>query len=248
EKATFVSILSIVLGLAVPLAVAGPARADTSTQFQIGGVAAVVVDDAHQHVFVSGGIAQSMIAVFSFAGSLVTTLTGLPGPTGMTIASGSLYVTETDGAAIDVFDTSTLTKTKSIDISPYTHPHSVALAGGKLWFSYWQDGQFGGGVGWVDLSNISTPQVWDHDNTNTALYQPDLVQTSANTLILWSNGEEPTPMYKLDVSSGSVVEQSQQNIATGVVISQVTPEVGGTKLLASPAYDPSLGAIEINVS
>ena len=45
----------------------------------------MVVDDAHKHVFVTGGHDTTALAVLDYDGNLVTTITGLAGPTGMTL-------------------------------------------------------------------------------------------------------------------------------------------------------------------
>ena len=48
----------------------------------------------------------------------------------------TLYVALPDGDAISVIDTATLTETRRISTGPGTEPESLALVGGRLFFSY----------------------------------------------------------------------------------------------------------------
>jgi hypothetical protein len=96
----------------------------------------LVVDDAHSHVFVSGGSGQNGIAVLDFDGNLITTLAA-SGATGMVIVGNKLYAAETDGNQIVTVNTASSPPTLStpISIATYTTPTWIGYTGGKLWFS-----------------------------------------------------------------------------------------------------------------
>src|SRR5437868_7019019 len=65
-----------------------------------GGYGAIVVDDAHAHVFISTPQANA-VRVFDFDGNPVTTIQNLPGAKGLLINGSTLYVAEQDVGAIE---------------------------------------------------------------------------------------------------------------------------------------------------
>ena len=97
----------------------------------------IAVDDAHQHVFVSGGPGNSSIVVLDYAGNIVDTITGEPGASQMALdaATHTLYVALHDATAISAIDTSTLTETSRFSTAPYAGPYNLVLGGGKLFFA-----------------------------------------------------------------------------------------------------------------
>ncbi|MFN2543093.1 MAG: YncE family protein [Actinomycetota bacterium] len=96
----------------------------------------MVVDDAHQHVFVTGGEPNDQIAVFDFSGALVGTISNEPGASGLALSGDTLYVALSTGNAIHKIDTGTLTDVGTFGIGSITHPLRLAIAGGRLWFTY----------------------------------------------------------------------------------------------------------------
>src|SRR5436305_2823546 len=133
----------VILALTVLLlGSAGPARANTATQlpFSNQNGAWLTVDPAGQHVFVSGGPGTSSIVVLNYAGAIVKTITGENGASGMALnpATHTLYVALHDVTAISEINTQTLTETHRFSTS-FADPTSVAIAGGKLWYSCFQN-------------------------------------------------------------------------------------------------------------
>ncbi len=134
-----------------------PIRAFTA----LGG--SMAVDDAHQHVFVSGGDGVDGIAVMDFSGNVVTTLETGTAATGLVVdeATGTLYAALFDDNAIALIDTATLSETKRWPGLPGSNPEGLAIVDGKAWYpgaSWWggamsltslnlTTGQFGGGFG-----------------------------------------------------------------------------------------------------
>jgi hypothetical protein len=124
---------------------AASAQADTGTQlpFTNQNGAWVVVDPAGQHVFVSGGPGTSSIVVLNYAGQIVKTITGQNGASGMALdaATHTLYVALHDVTEISEINTQTLTESRHF-ATQAADPTSVAIAGGKVWYSCFQnDGQ-----------------------------------------------------------------------------------------------------------
>jgi TolB protein len=104
------------------------------------GFAAAVVDDAHQHIFVSSGsTTDPSILVINFDGSVAATIPNESGATEMTLdaTSGTVYVTLHGVDAISAISTSTLAETNRFSVGPSAGcPGSLAFAARKIWFSY----------------------------------------------------------------------------------------------------------------
>jgi hypothetical protein len=129
--------------LALLVLPAATAQADSTTQlpFTNSNGAWLAVDPSGQHVFVSGGPGTSSIVVLDYSGTVVKTITGEGGASQMAVdtANHTLYVALHDQTAISEIDTQTLTETKRFTTAPYPDPTSLVIAGGKLWFSCYQD-------------------------------------------------------------------------------------------------------------
>lgn len=99
------------------------------------GVGYLAVDDAHQHVFVTGDPSTSTgVTVLDFDGQVVATIDE-PGASGVAIDAGTLYVAACENSQIDEFSTSTLAKVGSISTTRAMRwPCDLAAAGGRLWF------------------------------------------------------------------------------------------------------------------
>lgn len=115
------------------------AHADTSTAlpFALNTEPWLAVDPVGQHVFVSGGHNTSSIVVLDFAGNIVKTINNEPGASQMVVdpSTHTLYVALRDAEAISKIDTQTLSETTRFSTALVGAPYTLALAGGKLWFS-----------------------------------------------------------------------------------------------------------------
>jgi len=101
------------------------------------GVSWLAVDPVGHHVFVSGGVGTSSIAVLDFAGNIVKTITGESGASGLVVntANHTLYAALQDTGQIAEIDTTTLTETARFSTGTDTDPYDVVIAAGKLWVS-----------------------------------------------------------------------------------------------------------------
>jgi hypothetical protein len=137
-----VAIFLVVLGVLL-LGPAAGAQADTATQLPFSNTSGawLAVDPSGAHVFVSGGPGNSSIVVLNYAGAVVKTITGENGASQMALnpATHTLYVALHDATAISEINTQTLTETKRFSTNPYPDPSSLVIAGGKLWFSCFQN-------------------------------------------------------------------------------------------------------------
>jgi hypothetical protein len=121
------------------------ARADTTSVLPAQGFGAIAVDEAHAHVFLSGDFNRdaSAITVVDAAGAPTGQIENEPGASGMVIVGSTLFVGLCDGGAIDLIDTSTLTRAGSVT-APIASPSAAGLtprgqcelvaAGGRVWF------------------------------------------------------------------------------------------------------------------
>ncbi|MGW3288864.1 YncE family protein [Streptomyces sp. NPDC001002] len=146
---------ALVLGM-TGATVFGPVAVDSyaasGTALPIAHFAHLVVDAPHGHLYFSGGTGTDGILVTDLDGGNPTTISGEPGVTGLTLsADGSeLYAALPDQDAIAAISTANLTESARYGTGADTHPDSLAVAGGTLWFGYGTTGA--GGIGSVDAA------------------------------------------------------------------------------------------------
>ncbi|MET8856231.1 hypothetical protein [Streptomyces sp. NPDC004579] len=157
KQVSLAAAISVVAGLTTAaVGLTGPvawADGGTTAALPLSHYAHMAVDGAHQHLFFSQGTGTTGIVVTDLSGAPVTTIDGEQGADGLVLSADgkTLYAALTDGDAIAVIDTATLTETGRIGTGTASAPVSVALAGGKLWYGYTaDDGK--GTVGSVDPS------------------------------------------------------------------------------------------------
>jgi hypothetical protein len=191
------------IGVAVAVAAAtlfcSPALASSVTQLPFAGGGWMAVDGEHEHVFVSGGAGTSSIVVLDFDGTIVTTIVGQPGASGMVVdeSSDTLYVALRDATAISRIDTVALTETSRMSVAPLSLPTNLGLAGGKLWFAH--SCQASGGTGSINLDGTAVT-----DQTTLPGYCPVFATTPGDPDLLATGdmGLSPTTLYVYDVSTG----------------------------------------------
>ncbi|MER7838470.1 hypothetical protein ABTY98_21920 [Streptomyces sp. NPDC096040] len=137
-----------------PGAVASYAASDKP--LPIAHFAQMVVDTPHGHLFISGGAGTDGILVTDLDGGNPSLISNEPGATGLAVsADGStLYAALPGQDAIAVISTENLTESARYGTGAGTHPDSLAVAGGTLWFGYGTAGA--GGIGSVDGTGAVT--------------------------------------------------------------------------------------------
>jgi hypothetical protein len=209
------------------------AQADSSTQlpFTTSNGAWLAVDPSGGHVFVSGGPGTSSIVVLNFAGQIVKTIAGQGGASQLAVdtATHTLYAALHDQTAISEIDTQKLTETKRFSTAPYPDPSSLVIAGGKIWFSCFQnDGEGCHGLVSADLdgSNMAVAGApvanWFFATTLTAGGPGNKYLAAADTY------QEPPDVDVYDVSG-----------ASPTLVSHIHNPDGGTGFVNDMAFDPT---------
>lgn len=177
----------------------------TSLPTGFGGIA---VDAVHDQVFVSSPTSNT-ISVLDFAGNLVQTITGETGAGSMTVYGGNLYVALP--SAIDVFDTSTLSRTATLASGQLSAPGPLVEAGGQLWTSSGACGNWTTQLVSVDPVTGLVKQ-WPTSTSSSLTYCIGLAASpyNPNLLLAWDQGLEPATITELDVSTGTPVQTASQ--------------------------------------
>ncbi|MFJ8728696.1 hypothetical protein [Streptomyces bauhiniae] len=229
KQVSLAAAISVVAGLTTAtVGLTGPlAWADGADALPLSHYAHMVVDGAHQHLFFSQGAGTTGIVVTDLSGNPVATVDGEQGADGLALSADgrTLYAALTDGDAIAVIDTATLTETGRVDTGTDSAPVSVAMAGGKVWYSY-TDAEGNGTVGSLDpAAPAPTPQPGMPHWPATPL-----LSTGGGVLAVQGGQSSMTRIATYDVSSGTPSPKADMGLggtATGPV--QVTAD--GTKLL-----------------
>jgi hypothetical protein len=218
---TAATTLAVLFGSAVLAAT--PAVADTTASLPVKHPVDIVVDGVHQRVFVSDP-SNGKIVVTDYAGKVVRQLTNLPAVVGLELSadSGTLYAAVRDADAIVAFDTATGTETARYTVGD--NPVSVALAGGKLWFSY--GGALDGNIGSVDISSEQPAVTLAQEGGGVWYLAPMLdAAPGSGNLIAAAAGGSPVSMASYDVSSGTLTRTTYTNGTGGNLGDiQVTPD------------------------
>jgi hypothetical protein len=198
------SCLAASVGL-VTVAPAANATTDTAIAVPLSQFVDLVVDDAHGHVFLSGG-ASDGIVVRDLEGGAVATVPNEPGAWQMALSydASTLFVALRTENAISAIDTTTLTETARYSVGAAC-PSSVAFASGKIWFGYGCDPS-GTNVGVVDPTP-ATPTVTLGVLPHNAVYYPEVLSTPSKPglLVIADLGVSPGLIQLADVSTGTAV-------------------------------------------
>ncbi len=226
----------VLLGLAA-LTYVTPAWGDSRTQLALTNYADMVVDAGNARVFVSGGSGNNSIVVLDYNGAVVATIDGQEGAAGMVLdgSSSTMYVALQDADAISAIDTTTLTETSRFSVAPSPDPEFLALAGGRLWFSFdCRDGA----SGMASVLPDGTQRI-DYPRLGGAYpyYCPTFATspTDPNLLVATDIGLSPPTVYVYDVESAAdplTVTTSKRLESSGDFDDMVvTPD--GTRLLVA---------------
>ena len=224
---------------------ATPASADTSGLLPVKSLGDIVVDGAHQQVFLSDP-SNGKIVVTDYSGNVLKQLTtNLSGVHGLELSadSGTLYAAVQDMDAIAVIDTATDTETTRYTVGD--KPLSVALAGGKLWFGY--GGDAAGNIGSVDLTGDQHEVTLSQDNS---WYSAPVLDAApgTDTLVAGQRGISPATVASYDVSSGTATKlASTTDAGENLRDLKATPD-GKDVVVASgyPYYHQVLKTADLN--
>jgi hypothetical protein len=162
--------------VALATGTAGTAWADSAKVLPITGFGDMVVDGAHQKIFISDPYNGKIVAT-DYAGTPLATLTGLAGVDGLALSadSGLLYAAVPGDDSIVSVDTGTVTQTARYATGDGTDPEHLALAGGKIWFGYGNKDH--GDIGSLDISGPEPVVALDQDPDTDYPGAPRLAST-----------------------------------------------------------------------
>jgi len=207
----------------------------------------MVVDSAHQHVFVTVGPSSNGVVVRDATGAAVTTITNEPGATGLALsADGStLWVALRGSTAISLIDTTTLTEKGRIALPTNACPSTLTLQGSSLWFGYacstWQ-----GGVGLVTVDNNKGSSVVT--GLATGFYQAPTILASPNLptrlIISGDYGLSPSTITAYDIggspSAPTLTKGPQTQVGSNLSDMALTPDATHVITASgSPYYHPA---------
>ena len=229
-----------------------PAAADSSTALPSTSYRDIVVDDVHDHVFISDPDGSSVV-VTDYAGQVVKQITSENGAAGLAVSadSSTVYVALPSADAISEIDTSTLAETDRYQTGAGTSPRNLALADGKIWFGYAADGR--GGIGSLELSGAD-PVVTLGQSADW-YYAPTLASSPAdpNVLVAGQQGLSPATLAVYEVSSSGLQQRVKRTFYDSPVMSNlndfaVTPD--GQDIVAAfgaPYRHQVLSATDLSV-
>ncbi|MFG1839248.1 hypothetical protein ACGFH8_12525 [Micromonospora sp. NPDC049175] len=232
------ALAALTVGL-LAAAISTPAQAapaQTATPLSLPGVADVV--SAGDRVFVSGGYSSTEVVVTSATGTVVGTLSGLPGPSDLLLSADrqTLYVALPSANAIAAFNTGSLVESARYDTGAGECPSSLALTGRYLWFGYGCD-QWGGNIGRIDLGRqpalVTTGVATGQDFYDAPL----LTAASQNRSVLLAGqpGLSPASVYAYTIGAGGALSAPRENdfMAVGSNLRDVALDPTGTTVFTA---------------
>ncbi|MFD4478569.1 Ig-like domain repeat protein [Streptomyces sp. NPDC058471] len=233
--------LAVLFSSAALVAVAsGPAAADSAKLLDVKSAADVLVDGAHQRVYVSDPV-EGKIVVTDYTGAVKATLDGLPDVDGLALSpdSGQVYAAVAGLDRIVSVDTSSYTQSASYKLDGAERPRTLAMASGKLWFGYGPDAE--GGIGSLDLSGGGPVVALGQDGDASFYAAPELGSDPDSGVLV--AGEKETSNDSLTVYdvSGPKPELRVTKSVEGGFFDDIAVSPDGTQIVTasgSPYYHP----------
>ncbi|MFI5758625.1 YncE family protein [Streptomyces sp. NPDC051569] len=204
---------------------AGTAAADSVQVVPVKSVGDLVVDGAHQRVYLSDPTGGKIV-VTDYSGTVKASLTGLPGVTGLALSadSGQVYAAVKGTDRIVSVETRTYTTTASYDLAGADAPASLEVVDGRVWFGY------GSNLGSLDLSG-DEPVVTLDQNAGLDFVGGRLLlgadPAAPGVLVAGAGGR----LAVFDVGADGTQLRVQGAMDTGVKQLDLTPD--GTQVLTS---------------
>ncbi|MFG3494719.1 Ig-like domain repeat protein [Streptomyces sp. NPDC047928] len=213
---------------------AGPASADSAKLLPVSSVGEVVVDSAHQRVFISDPQSGRIVAT-DYAGTVLTSVGALPGVNGLALnaAQDRLYAAVPGSDAIVALDPQTVTETGRYATGADTDPMTLAVTGDKVWFGYGTGGN--GDIGSLDVSGAEPVVALDQDDAYGWYRAPLLAAAPGATDRIAAADTQGSPgvLRVYDVTSGEATPAASTRASGRVADAAFTPD--GSKIItASP--------------
>ncbi|MEV6615468.1 Ig-like domain repeat protein [Streptomyces sp. NPDC051051] len=229
--------LAVVFSSAVlAVGTAGTAVADSARTLPVKSVGDLVVDGAHQRVYVSDPTGGKIV-VTDYTGAVKATLTGLSGVTGLALSadSGQVYAAVTTGDRIVSVDTATYAQTASYPVG--AAPGDLEVVDGRIWFAH--DTDFGS----LDVSGTE-PVVHLAERGDVGFHGAFGMFLAADPAVpgvLVAGNGGTLAVY--DVTADGATLRSKGDMDTAVKQLDLTPD--GSQVLTSwgsPEYGYGIGA------
>ncbi|QER89579.1 Ig-like domain repeat protein [Streptomyces tendae] len=212
---------------------AAPAAADSAKVLPVSSVSDMVVDGAHQRVYVSDPTGGKIV-VTDYNGTVRATLTGLSGVSGLAVSDdgGQVYAAVTKDDRIVSVDTTTYTQTASYPVG--AAPGDLEVVDGRVWFAHGAD------FGSLDVSGpepvVHLARRGDGFSGTSSILASD--PAVPGTLVV--GGGSYVAVY--DVSADAAALRATTYTGSGVKQLDLTPD--GKQVLTSwgEGYGYSLGA------
>jgi hypothetical protein len=245
-------VLALACGaLMLPASSASAATSPTNTALALKSFDQVVADTAQGYLFFSEGSTDysstsgtGSILVTNLSGKTVTTFTGLTGVKGLVLSPDdpTLYAAVAGKNEIVAYSTKTLKVTGTYSTGSYM-PVNLAFEDGVLWVSYWAGNTFSGGVGYINPASASPaftagalPGTWWWPPFISGDPSKASAASTTGTLVAYSAGETPTPVYSFEIS-GTAVTSSQSASLSGVAGPLEVLPGGSQFLVGAVTYD-----------
>ncbi|KAB1149432.1 Ig-like domain repeat protein [Streptomyces luteolifulvus] len=210
RRRTLTAATSLAVLFSSVVLLAAPASADSAKLLPIKSAGDVVVDGAHQRIFISDPY-QGKIVATDYRGTVVGSVTSLPGVDGLQLSadSGTVYAASPGADAIVAVDTALVQETERYATGEGTDPAHLALAGGKLWFGYGTKEH--GYIGSLDVSGTEPVVALDQDPDTTYPGAPLLASTpgAPNTLAAAAPEYYGSWLGVYDVTSGTATRTAR---------------------------------------
>jgi hypothetical protein len=215
-KQSVTAVFAVAAGVAISVGVpATSAHAATTTvTLPITSYSHMLVDPAHQHLFITSGSGSTSILVTDYSGQTVATIGNEPGATGLALSpdGSTVYAALAGGDAVSAISTSTLAETARYATGTGTDPTYVAATSGKIWFSY-DAAAAQASIGSIDPST-SPATVTLSAAAGTWTIPPVLAATASGELVASEPGQSPNELATYDVSAGTAAVLAPQQFFT----------------------------------
>lgn len=198
----------------------------------ITGFGRVLGDPNNCHVFVSSPSSNAVV-VADFSGNLVKTIPDEYGADAMVIDGSNLYVTLTTTGSIDLIDTQSLTRVRTV-ATGLVKPRDLAFAGGRLWTTTGVCAEWTMQLASVDPASGKVTVFAPDRNTNLSYCAAFATASSAsNLLVAWDSGLEPGTVTVFNVATGMPIAlvSQREEILGNLTDAAIAP--GGDKLVTA---------------
>ncbi|MEV3989586.1 WD40 repeat domain-containing protein [Streptomyces sp. NPDC049837] len=213
---------------------AGTAAADSAKTLPLSSVGDMVVDGAHQRVFLSDP-QQGKIIATDYSGTVLATVSALPGVEGLALnaASDRLYAAVPGSDAIVALDPATVTVTGRFPTGTGTDPRSLAVTGDKVWFGYGPSGE--GDIGSLDVAGAEPVVTLDQAQASGWYSAPLLTVApgAPGTLAAADREGSGGALRVYDVTSGRADQTAAAGASGRIADAAFTPD-GSRIITATP--------------